>query len=239
MSIGELLVGLGTLALAVATVALVVEARMSRRDASDGVRRRLFRAAASELLDALRSWQSANPAHGGPALDRLRRSEPKLDAMSLMLDSVDLPPDLAVYLVWLRGRIREEWQYWLTVILVAPSDDPSPVAHAPDSGVGYWSRMVDRLEVAAALIASEADHQGFDEIKRFHDAAPWVVTLEGPPDERLHRAANDQALLGAPRFPAAPRFALATPHARDGAGVATGEAQRATLMPPANPAKWS
>lgn len=229
MSAGELLIGGATLGLAVATVWLAIEARKARTNATIADRRRLLRSAVAEQLDNLRQWQGANPAHGDPALERLRRSEPKLDAAEQLVDQMDLPADLAVFLVWQLGRIREEWMWWTTVIAVGPSSDDSPAAHSSNSGVGAWARMIDRLQVLAVLMAAEASARGFQEIRQMHDAAPWIVVLEGPDRERELRWATDRAHLGAPPFPANQRFAFAAPEARDRAGQATGARQRAAL----------
>lgn len=144
MTEGELLIGLGTLALALATVWLAFEARKTRTDADKSRRRRLLRSTLAELLDDLRIWTTANPAHGEPALERLRRSEPKLGALDRLIEEVNMPADVAVYLVWLAGRIREEWVWWPHVFAVG-SGDPNPASHPPNSGVGRWALMVDQL----------------------------------------------------------------------------------------------
>lgn len=229
MTGGELLVGSGTLALAVATVWLALEARTTRTAAATAAQRRLLRSALAEQLDNLRHWFGANPAHGDPSLDRIRRGEPRLAAVQSLLDGAELPPDLAVYLVWILGRIREEWLFWPTVIAVGASDAESPADHPVNSGIGIWSRMVDRLQVVAALVATEATREGFDELKRTHDAAPWTTVLEGPDRERELRSMTDRAHLGAPTFPTEGAFVAISPEARDRAGAATGARSRAEL----------
>ena len=229
MTGGELLVGGGTLTLAVATVWLALEARTTRTGAATAERRRLLRSALAEQLDSLRHWLGANPAHGDPALDRIRRGEPRLTAVEDLLNRADLSPDLAVYLVWILGRIHEEWLYWPTVIAVGGSDGESPADHPVNSGVGTWSRMVDRLQVVAALVAAEAARQGFDELQRTHDAAPWTTVLEGPDRERELRSMTDRAHLGAPTFPSGGAFVAVSPEARDREGAATGLRSRAEL----------
>lgn len=228
MTLGEFLIGAGTLALAVATVWLASEARKARLQADEAVRRRLLRSALAELLDDLRVWTSANPARGQPALEQLRHAEPALEALGRLVDEVDLPGDVAIYLVWLTGRIREESAWWSTVIAVAPGD-PDPAAHPPDSGVGKWSLLVDRLQVAAALVAGEAARRGYPEIRQLHDAAPWTVVLPGPPRERELRHLTAVTMLGSPAFPAGADFTATSPEARDRAGAATAARQQEDL----------
>ena len=141
--------------------------------------------------------------------------------MQRLVDEADLPADLAVYLVWITGRMRDEWAWWPTVAAVGSSGSLSPADNPVNSGVGKWALMVDRLQVAAALVAGEASRQKFPEIRQAHDAAPWTVVLPGPPGEREQRAATDRARLGAPAFPVGELYVQASPPIRDRAGAAT------------------
>ena len=229
MSEGELLIGIATLARAGATVGLVLEARSARTKASDSEQRRLLRSALAEQLDNLRRWRGANPAHGQPALERIRHAEVRLDAADRLLDQADLSADLAVYLVWVIGRIRDEGNEWRVAMGVKASSDVSTAPASAEHVRALWDRMVDRLQVLAALTSAEARRRRFDEIAAVHDAAPWVTVLEGPPGERVMRSVTDRTYLGAPRLPADPAFASVRPEARDAAGAATGARQKADL----------
>lgn len=229
ISQGELLVALGTGALAVATFWLALESHKARAEAKTEAVRGILRAALAEQLDNCRAWFTRDPSRGDASLGALRRAEPNLKSTVVLLESVDLPADLVAYLVWHLGRIREDWDQFANRL-----DKIMP--HRSQSGAGVdndsrdtWTLLVDRLQVLAALLAGEARRRGLAEVAAPYDAAPWVTVLERPDRERELRWVTDRAIRGGPAWPADPAFAVAEPSARDRAGAATGARQRDDL----------
>ena len=237
ISLGEALVAGGTLALAVATFVVAWETRAVRREAADSQVRRALRAAMAEQLENCRRWLAINPSMGQPSLRRLYTAEPRMTALQGLLEAVDTPADLAAYLVWLRGMIADAWRVLEeTLPLIVPLDG-SPPERAPENTNirNDHAVMVDRLQVTAALIAAEAARRGFAETAGLNDVSPWTIVQEGPNGAREVTDATDHAYHGAPPFPSDPAYADARPAARDRAGYATGERQRAELTSTARP----
>lgn len=167
----------------------------------DADARRAIRAALTEQLENARAWFTRDPARGDPALQHaLRDAEPMFADLTALHARIDLPPDLGSLLIWLRGAAKEDYRRFQEILEIA----------APTKGVGWinpsvhnearavWSMIVDRLQVLAALVASEARRLGLEEVATAYDAAPWVTVLEGPPREREMRWATDCAPPAAP-----------------------------------------
>src|SRR5258706_4117526 len=127
----DALVGIGTLALALATVWLALEQRRTRLHAERRRVRTLLRAAVAEQLENMRRLHPRDPSRGQPALIALRDSGPTFDSLRRLVEELDLPPDLAAYLIWLVGDAQQRWSAFRGLLDdLAPIDGSAPVVHA-------------------------------------------------------------------------------------------------------------
>jgi hypothetical protein len=217
-------VAIATFALGLATVWLALETRQARLETRNADDRRILRTALTEHLNNLRMWVAHDPARGEPSIEWLRGATPRLDALQSMTHQLDLPADLVPYLVWLMGTIDELWTQ-IDLTLNWPVGPNGTLTVNWERLPNEWRVMVERLQVAAALIAGEARRRGFDDIAAPYDLSPWVIPLTWEEHGREMMSANDSALRGAPPFPADAAFAGSAPGARDQAGVQTGAHQ--------------
>jgi hypothetical protein len=187
------------------------------------------RAALVEQLDNCRAWSSADPARGEPSVRNLHGAEPRLAAIGTMVDHVDLPPDLAAYLIWLTSTVGDQWGR-IEVLLEQLADswtrgpDPAREGQLMDD----WRAMVERLQVTAALPAAAARRRGRADVAKLHDIVAWTVVPRRPDRWRELLAISDR-MRGIPPFPADPAFVSVTPEARDLVGAATGARQEREL----------
>jgi hypothetical protein len=222
-------VAIATFALGAATVWLGWQTRQARTEARDADEKRVLRAALAEQLDNCRKWVSHDPARGEPSYDWLRGAIPRLDALGAMIQQLALPADLVPYLVWVIGTIDELWAQ-IDRTLNWPVGPDGMLVVNEKALPNEWRVMVERLQVAAALVAGEARRRGFDDVAAPHDLSPWVVPLEWEAGGREMTSMNDAAMRGASPFPSNPAYASAAPGARDNAGARTGQRQRAFLL---------
>jgi len=215
--------------LAAATFWLAWEARKARREASREDERRILRAALSEQLDNCRAWTSRDPARGEPAIRNLRGAEPRLAAVTVLLDRLDLPPDLVAYLIWLTSTIGDHWGRIEKLL-----DELARIWGAGRDGaresrlMDDWRVMVEHLQVLAALTVAEARRRDLVEVAKPNDVVPWTVVSQRP--ERWRELlALDGFGRGDPPFPTDPAFVSVAPSARDRAGASTGARQEAVL----------
>jgi hypothetical protein len=108
------LVALGTLGLAAVTGwmaketrRIVLETKRTREGERVGHLQDAFRVALVEQLENCRPWVSHNWGYGYSANWRLRGWLPSFERFNRLLDSVDLPQDLAGYLLWLASQVRQ------------------------------------------------------------------------------------------------------------------------------------
>lgn len=187
------------------------------------------RAALLEQLDNCRAWQGRDPARGEPAWVRLRQAPPRVEAIRLMIDRVNLQPDVAAFLLWQIAAIGELWpriEGTLDGLARTPNGLSNPALQALLRDL--WTVMLERLQVATALVASEAQRRGLRDLALTHDGVAWTAVPERPPTWRRDMAIADRH-AGIPSFPTDSAFVGVTPEARDLAGHATGARQRADL----------
>jgi hypothetical protein len=234
VTIGEVVVAIGTLALAGATFWLAREARKARTEAEEHERRTLLRAALVEQLDNCRAWITRDPARGGPAAKGLQGASPRLAAVNDLLGQLDLPPDLAAHLIWLTSAIGDHWgriEVDLDELPTVWGSSPPALQLDGTALTGLtddWRVMVEHLQTLAALVAAEARRRKMPEVAALHDVVPWTIVPERPPRWRELMALGGVQRGDAP-FPADAAFGSVRPEARDRAGGATGERQREAL----------
>jgi hypothetical protein len=224
-------VALATFALGLATLWLGWQTRQARVDARNDDDRQVLRSALAEQLDNCRMWVTRDPARGEPSFDWLRRAEPRLDALQSLIYRLDLQADLVPYLVWLIGTV-DEWWTQIDHTLNTPTGPVGTPRVDQHRLPNEWRVMVERLQVAAALVAGEARRRGFDDLGGPYDKSPWVVPHQWEEHGRYMMSLTDIASRGAPPFPADPAFAGTAPSARDRGGAQTGERQQAFLLEP-------
>lgn len=108
-AIATLILAAATVVLAGGTVWLALEQRQGRVDAVHERIRVALRAALAEQLENGRRWHPRDPNRGDPALQSLRDAGPSFETTTRLLSVVDLPPELAAYLLWLMGDTRRAW----------------------------------------------------------------------------------------------------------------------------------
>jgi hypothetical protein len=222
-------VAIGTFGLGMATVWLGWQTRQARIEAQSTDERRILRAALAQQLDNCRLWVTRDPARGEASFERLRRATPRLEALQSMIHRLDLQADVVLYIVWLIGTINDWWAQ-IDHTLNTPTG-PNGTPRVNQQGLpDEWRVMVERLQVAAALVAGEARRRGFDDLAGPYDKSPWVVVPMWEERGRQSVSMTDVSSRGAPPFPADSSFAEATPTARDHAGAQTGDRQRAFLL---------
>jgi hypothetical protein len=229
VAIASIVVAIATLALGGATVWLGWQTRQARVEAHSTDERRILRAALAEQLNNCRMWVTHDPARGQPSFEWLRGAAPRLHSLQAMIQELELQADLVPYLVWLIGTLDELWtQIDRTLNWPVGPDGILTVneERLPDE----WRVMVERLQVAAALVAGEARRRGFDDLAAPHELSPWVIPRAWEERGRELMSTNDIPFRGAPPFPADPAFARAAPAARDEAGAETAERQQAFLL---------
>jgi hypothetical protein len=146
-----------------------------------------------------------------------------------MIERLDMTTDLVPYIVWLAGTIDELWTQ-IEGTLNWPVGPAGTLTVNEERLPNEWRVMVERLQVAAGLIAGEARRRGFEDVAGPHDVSPWVVPMQWEERGREMMSTTDSAYRGAPPFPMDPAFAMTAPAARDRAGAETGERQRTFLL---------
>jgi hypothetical protein len=182
-----------------------------------------------EQLENCRRWLAADPARGAPARNRLRRMEPRLEAVRTIVDRVDLAPGLAVMLIWQMGAIADLWRRIDDALdAIGRTLGGQPNTARAQEVADLWPVMLERLQVLAALLSAEGVRAGQVELATTHDGAPWTTVPERPPQWRALQAIGDRQ-DGIPPFPPDPAFDRVRPEDRDRAGAATGARQQADL----------
>lgn len=234
VTLGDLIVGGGTMALALATFWLAFEARKARTEAERREHVRLLRAALAEQLDNLRAWVTSDPAQGEPAFRGIQGAEPRLAALGALIDRLDMPSELTAYLIWLLSSIGDQFGRIDKALEDLPTrwgSNPPALVFDDDTGpylADQWPVMVELLQVAAALVAAEARRRKIVDVAELHKVVQWTIV-----PERQERWRELMAISGIPRgeppFPSNPAYAEVQPEARDRAGLATGARQRKSL----------
>lgn len=198
------LVALGTLALAGATFKLVRETKQGREEERLERQRVAFRAALVEQLENLRPWPAV--ATTFLPVERLLGWAPTFEALSHLLGTVDLPGDLATYLVWAMAMVRED---------NAGFQGQQADAARQDTDLA----ILERLQLIACLLAREARQRGFRDIAEAfpQDALwlPWLHPRVWPSGLRATAAQTERIYRFGPGFPQGPAYHGCLPEARD------------------------
>ena len=204
------LTGLGTFALALVTVVIIVQTWHARQaDAADRAARSI-RAAVREQLDSLRAWSTLDPERGDvERLVRLADLPLPIDRVTAMIDSVDVPEDLAVYLIWVLGelsRLRGELEG-----SVAPysriTNREARISPVPDTILGTWRVTLELQQVLLCLIQGEARRRGRTRLADLGAGMVWVQPRPRPGDMRAGDRLAQELYLQAPPFPKDPAYA--------------------------------
>jgi hypothetical protein len=238
IAVGTGALALGTGALAIVTFWLGWQTRSARLEARKDAERAILRSALAEALANCRAWHGRDPARGEPAWRSLLDAEPRLFAVSGVIDQLDLPADVVGYLIWLTSTIEEQWgrtRFLVDRLLL--SIDPyraAALGHAVGDSAAQsqltddWRAMLERLQVLAAVLAAEARRRGLADVAAPHDAVPWTVVPQRPPQWRELIAIGGLG-RGDPPFPSDVAFRPASALERDKAGNITGARQMGAL----------
>jgi hypothetical protein len=229
----------GTILLAGATVALAWQERRGRLEARDARIRTALRAALAEQLENMRRLHRRDPSRGRPALLALRATKVRFDRLLRLLDRVDLPSELAAYLIWLAGDTRGRWS-WFQGLLdkVTPADDASPNVHAGNTTVREdWELILERVQVAGCLVSGEMHRRGFSTDAATIDRVAWGLPKVWPPTIRTGTRISESTFFDAPPFPADPAYARCDVPAREAKAAELEQASQDALYekPPSLP----
>ena len=232
-------IALATLALAVATFWLGWQARRQVAAFREGRaedlaehRRSATRAAIAEAVENCRRCLSYEPKTQTADSRQVVAKPLDFAALTGLLGSMDLPPDLVAYLIWARGHAQAlATQYgrvvdetWAGVMNDAPAFSQIRA---------IWDQQLDILQSVACLLRAHAGSDAtLEPASTGFEFRQWLAAREGPPNARLQ---TYQMILrphyGAPGFPSSrPAYAVCAPEAKDVEGAAAGEATRAAIM---------
>jgi len=217
MDSGTLVLAFATVVLACATVWLAVEQRRARIEAGHARVRTALRAALGEQLENARRWHARDPSRGNDALQSLRSAGPTFEATARLLSEVDLPAELAAYLLWLIGDTRRAWDTFRALLdRIAPADGSVPTIHPSNSNAGNdWRLILERLQVAACLVAAEASRRGYGVDGAIVDHVRWELPQVWPERMRVLTQVSESTYFEAPPFPSDPAYATCSAGARD------------------------
>jgi hypothetical protein len=217
MDPGTFILACATVVLAFATVWLAREQRRGRIEAGHTQVRAALRAALGEQLENARRWHPRDPSRGAEALQALRSAGPEFEASTRLLSEVDLPPELAAYLLWLVGDTRRAWDTFRALLdRVAPADGSVPTVHPSNSSArDDWGLILDRLQVAACLVAAEASRRGYGVDGAIVDHVRWELPQVWPERMRALTQVSENTYFEAPPFPSDSAFARCSFGARD------------------------
>lgn len=232
MDPGTLVLALATVGLAVATVWLAFEQRRGRIDARDMRVRTALRAALGEQLENARRWHRRDPSRGEEALQALRSIGPAFEATTRLLSEIDLPAELAAYLLWLIGDTRRAWDSFRALLdRIAPADASVPTVHPSNSSArNDWELILERLQVAVCLVAAEASRRGYGVDGEIADHAPWALPKVWPERMRILTQVSESTYFEAPPFPLDPAYARCSVGARDAKANELQAAAQASLL---------
>ncbi len=222
----EAVVALATLALAVATGWMAREIRKERIESSRGKVRGALRAALMEQLEDTRRWHSAKPDRRGDDPDEYRFAEPVTDQLTALARDVDLPADVAAYLMWLVADVRRIWAMYTAML-----DQVKGTYHGvveKNEARRLWGLGLDHLQVVTGLIAGELRRRDHDADAAIIGSVVWMAP-ETWPGGRATTMVAQTTYMGAPRFPSDPAFAVDSPASRDQRAAESSLASRARL----------
>lgn len=204
------LLGVATICLALATVWMALEVRQGRIESGKATTRVALRGALMEQMENARRVYALDPARLAAEFPaRARKAEPDWGQVQSLLRSLDLPPELAAYLMWLAGDTRRVWDQ------IARKLDAYVFPNGiPDRLYADWWLLLDRVQVAAALAAAELTRRGCRVDGASVDGVTWMLPKVAP-GGRASTQLTEETYLLAPRFPADKAYAGASPAARD------------------------
>jgi hypothetical protein len=205
-------VALATLALALVTGWMAREIRKERIDTAKEKVRGALRSALMEQLENARRWHTAKPDRKGYDPDEYRFAEPVMEQLNTLARDVDLPSDLAGYLIWLVAHVRRTWAEYAAMLDKADETDQKILDRVEVRRV--WGLGLDDVQVLAGLVACELTRRGHAADAAVIQSVPWMLP-EKWGEGRTSTMITFVTYMGAPRFPASPFFAPQSPGSRD------------------------
>jgi hypothetical protein len=214
-----------TQALSRATDRMAQEERESRTEARTRRDQDLLRAALIEAAENCRQWLSHEPTTNRDV--GLMRSRPlRFGAVARVLRSLDLPPDVTTYLLWLQHHLGEQQQRYDAQI-EASGDDRYKASIAAR---GLWEVQLDLLQTLACILRAHARSMpALAAVADTVTAPAWLASRPAPENQRVFEQISQQTYFGAPPFPNGEPCQACTPEARDRAGQAMLAAQKQFL----------
>jgi hypothetical protein len=215
------------------TAWLAWETRKTRLQEREEHERLAFRAALVEQLENCRDWLSHSPERSYQAVARLHDRAPRFDAVTGLIGAVDLSGDLVDYLIWQLAEIRDEHDR-LQELLSGINPELAVAGQVQLGEVrDLWRLLVDRLQVLACLVRSEAHRRGIRVYEVGTREVRWLRPLPGPPQGRSLTEANDRATLAAPPWPTG--FDTCGPAERDAQAEAVAQEKQDQLRSSVGP----
>lgn len=239
------LTALGTFALAAVTAWLgwqarnqIADARTARAQELAEHHRGVLRGALAEAVENCRRWIGREPRT--PSVTAIALVPPPLDfdALARLLSSIDLPPDLAAYLLWVRGHVQQLVGRYLELAPPVTSDKAVD-ATSFNQLRGIWDQELDMLQSVVCLLrAHAASEPNLETAATSFDFRYWLTAREGPPNARMQEyELSLRPRMGAPEFPSSrPAYSQCAPSARDSEGAAAGAASKERFYRPATDA---
>ena len=195
-----------------------VEAR-TRRDQD------MLRAALIEAAENCRQWLAHEPATNREVA--LMRSRPlRFVSLSWLLASLDLPSDVATYLLWLKHHLSDNQQRYDAQIEAAGEDRQQ----ASLAARGLWEVELDLLQTSACILRAHAlANPTLAAVADTVTAPAWLASRPAPENQRVYEQVSQQAYFGAPAFPQGDAYLACTAASRDRAGQTMLAAQREYL----------
>lgn len=215
----ERLVAAGTLALAAATIALILDARSGRRGQQIESEAASFRAALIEQLENCRYWKSNSPQVSPTALLQLVDWTPCFDELMTLLGTVSIPGDVVAYLIWLTAHYKIHHQQNLQKPLnIVKTLGISKVQSQMDEISQHWRDQLGFLQEIECLLVAEANRRGLTDVAEAFcpdaDWLPWLKPMPGPQQERGAIEQDRKNYKGAPPWPTDPAYAQCSPWVR-------------------------
>lgn len=199
---------IATIALAIATFALVVQTWWHRRAGERASIARLIRAAVREQLSNLDAWTAHDPHQGDVLrLVQLAELQPSLDRVTSVLEGVDLSDELAVYLVWLLGDLDRALGDLRRAVAPYVNLQNARFTQAPQAVTASWRVCLEHLQVLLCLIQAEARRRDMEELADLGAGVAWAQPVMRPGEMRAGDRVIEVTRLHAPPFPSDPAYA--------------------------------
>ncbi len=223
----EAVVALSTLALALATGWMAREIRQERIETAKERVRGALRAALMEQLENARRWHTAKPDRKGDDPNEYKFPAPAFDQLSALARDVDLPADVAAYLIWLVADVHRAWAAYMAML-----DQVQGTYHGvveKNEARRIWGLGLDHLQVITGLVAGELRRRGHAADAEVTGRVLWMLP-ETWPGGRATTMVAQVTYMSAPKFPADPTFTQDSPAGRDQRAAEISAASRARLQ---------